>query len=41
MAAPDDRWPSSSFGHVPGGTLPHCVLGRRPPDLAISRRTFR
>ena len=40
-AAPDDHWPASSFGHVPRGTLSHCVLGQRPPDLAISRRTFR
>ena len=30
MAAPDDHWPASSFGHVPRGTLPHCVLGQRP-----------
>jgi len=48
MAAPDDRWPVSRHWlrqrRRPRAALLHvgsCVLGRRPPDLALPGETLR
>jgi glycosyltransferase involved in cell wall biosynthesis len=40
MAAPDDRWPLSSEARAALLRHASCVLGQRPPGLAISGATF-
>jgi hypothetical protein len=41
MAAPDGHWPLSSESHVAGPRIDSCVLGQRPPELALSGATSR